>query len=64
MFSEVISISAEGSDGSYTIKLVGSYGGGGGNSSIEGTALIAAGEIENNALVLTSATIDGSALYL
>lgn len=63
MFSEMISISAEGSDGSYTIKLVGSYGGGG-NSSIEGTALIAAGEIENNALVLTSATIDGSALYL
>lgn len=63
MFSEMISVSAEGSDGSYTIKLVGSYGGGG-NSSIEGTALIAAGEIENNALVLTSATIDGSALYL
>lgn len=64
MFSETISISAEGSDGSYAIKLVGSYGGGGGNSSIEGTALIAAGEIENNALVLTSATIEGSALYL
>jgi hypothetical protein len=63
MFNETISISAEGSDGSYTIKLAGSYGGGG-NSSIEGTALIAAGEIENNALVLTSATIEGSALYL
>ena len=60
-----ISFYAEGADGSYTIKLAGSYGGGGGaNSRIEGSALIAAGEIENNALVLTSATIEGSSLYL
>lgn len=63
MFDEMIPISVEGEDGSYTIRLAGSYGGSG-NSRIEGTALIAAGEIENNALVLTGATIDGSALYL
>ena len=64
MFGGMISITAEGADGSYTMALVGSYGGGGGKSRIEGSALIAAGEIENNALVLTGATIEGSALYL
>jgi hypothetical protein len=64
MLGNIISISVEGADGSYTMKLAGSYGGGGAKSRIEGSTLIAAGEIENNALVLTGATIEGSALYM